>query len=124
LIAIAFDPLRVIDVRARRTAPIPVITKSHAGIIATHNKQTVIGFLDRSLVEIAGDRESARSLIAELDRFGAYVGGHGHAGTAQVAIPMIIDGDKVEKPRFWLIAHDWLLFSHEHNTWLRPNSAS
>ena len=31
---------------------------------------------------------------------------HGHAGTSQIAIPMIIDGKRVEKPRFWLIDYN------------------
>lgn len=122
--AIAFDPRRIVDVTARKTGAIPVITKSHAGIIATHKKKTVIGLLERSLLEIAGDKKMAGALIAELDAMGDYIGGHGHAGTAQIAIPMIIDGERSEKPRFWLIAYNSLFFRHKHDSWVRANAAS
>jgi hypothetical protein len=122
LTAVAFDPRRMVDVRDRKSATTPTITKSHAGIIAIHKNEKVVGILERSLTEIAGDKELKEALISELSTTGAYVGGHGHAGTSQIAIPMIIDGKRVEKPRFWLIDYNWLLFSHDHDTWAGANT--
>jgi hypothetical protein len=122
LVAVAFDPRRIVDVRNRKSATTPAITKLHAGIIATHKNEKVFGILERSLIEIAGDKQSKEALIAELTTTGAYVGGHGHAGTSQIAIPMIIDGKKVQKPRFWLLDYGSLLFIHEHDTWVRANT--
>ncbi len=56
----------------------------------------------RALVQLAGDRHIARSLIKLLGTHGAYAGGQGHAGTSQIGHPLLIKGTLVQKPRFWL----------------------
>jgi hypothetical protein len=111
LLTVASDPRRIVAVEALKPGAIPVINKSHAGITTTHKKLPVTGILERSLVEIAGDKPLARALIAQLKALGAYTRGHGNRGTTQIGIPMIIDGKRVEKPRFWLIDHSSLRFS-------------
>ena len=111
LLAVASDHRRIVDVNSLKPGTIPVINPSHAGISTTHKKRPVTGILDRSLIEIAGDKQLARALIDELKTIGAYIGGHGHAGTSQIGIPMMIQGRRVEKPRFWLIDHNSLRFS-------------
>ena len=67
-----------------------------------HKGEQVIGVLDGALVQRAGDRQIARSLIKLLGKHGAYAGGQGHAGTSQIGRPLLIKGTLVEKPRFWL----------------------
>ncbi len=67
-----------------------------------HKGEQVIGVLDSALVQLAGDRQIARSLIKLLGRRGAYAGGQGHAGTSQIGRPLLIKGALVQKPRFWL----------------------
>jgi hypothetical protein len=54
-----------------------------------------------ALVQLAGGRQIARSVIKLLGRHGAYVGGQGHAGTSQIGRPLLIKGTLVQKPRFW-----------------------
>jgi Domain of unknown function (DUF927) len=74
----------------------------HVGVTLKHKGEQVIGVLDSVLVQLAGDRQIARSLIKLLETRGAYAGGQGHAGTSQIGHPLLIDGTLVHKPRFWL----------------------
>lgn len=67
-----------------------------------HKGEQVIGVLDSALVQLAGDRHIVRSLIKLLETHGAYAGGQGHAGTSQIGHPLLIKGELVRKPRFWL----------------------
>ena len=64
----------------------------HIGVILEHKGERVIGVLDAALVQLAGDRQIARSLIKLLGTRGAYAGGQGHAGTSQIGHPLLIKG--------------------------------
>ena len=80
----------------------PQLNDRHVGVILEHKGERVIGVLDAALVQLAGDRQIARSLIKLLGTHGAYDGGQGHAGTSQIGHPLLIKGTLVQKPRFWL----------------------
>jgi hypothetical protein len=42
-------------------------------------------------------------MIEQLRLNNALLGGHGHAGTTQLPIPIRIGDDVIAKPRFWVI---------------------
>jgi hypothetical protein len=80
----------------------PQLKDRHVGVTLEHKGEQVVGVLDAALVQLAGDRQIARSLVKLLETHGAYAGGQGHAGTSQIGHPLLIKGTLVHKPRFWL----------------------
>jgi hypothetical protein len=80
----------------------PQLNDRHVGVSLEHKGERVIGVLDAALVQLAGDRHIRDSVVKLLGAHGAYAGGQGHAGTAQIGRPLIIKGTLVQKPRFWL----------------------
>jgi hypothetical protein len=74
----------------------------HFGVTLEHKGEEVVGVLDSTLVQPAGDRHIARALIKLLGTHSAYAGGQGHAGTSQIGRPLLIKGTLVQKPSFWL----------------------
>jgi hypothetical protein len=93
---------RLVVISGKLGSNLPQLNDRHVGVSLEHKGERVIGVLDSALVQLAGDRQIARSLIKLLGTRGAYAGGQGHAGTSQIGRPLIIKGTLVQKPRFWL----------------------
>ena len=102
LISALKEPNRLAAIVVKLGSGPPQLNDRHVGVILEHKGERVIGVLDSALLQLAGDRQIARSLIKLLGTHGAYAGGQGHAGTSQIGRPLIIKGVLVHKPRFWL----------------------
>jgi hypothetical protein len=96
------EPNRLVATSARLGFRPAQLNDRHIGVTLEHKGEQVVGVLDSALVQLAGDRQIARSLIKLLGTHGAYAGGQGHAGTSQIGRPLLIKGVLVDKPRFWL----------------------
>ena len=93
LISALKEPNRLVVISGKLGSDPPQLNDRHVGVILEHKGERVIGVLDAALVQLAGDRQIARSLIKLLGTHGAYAGGQGHAGTSQIGRPLIIKGD-------------------------------
>ena len=102
LISALKEPNRLVAINEELGSRPPQLNDRHVGVTLKHRGEQVVGVLDAALVQLAGDRQIARSLIKLLGTHGVYDGGQGHAGTSQIGRPLIIKGTLVEKPRFWL----------------------
>jgi hypothetical protein len=102
LISALKEPNRLVAISGKLGSHPPQLNDRHVGVTLEHKGEQVVGVLDAVLVQLAGDRQIARSLIKLLETRGAYAGGQGHAGTSQIGHPVLIKGTLVHKPRFWL----------------------
>ena len=102
LIAALKEPNRLAPISGQLGSKPAHLNDRHVGVTLEHKGERVIGVLDAALVQRAGDRQIARSLIKLLGNHGAYAGGQGQAGTSQIGHPLLIKGTLVQKPRFWL----------------------
>ena len=102
LISALKEPNRLVAIGEKLGSKPPQLNDRHVGVTLKHKGEQVVGVLDAALVQLAGDRQIARSLIKLLETHGAYAGGQGHAGTSQIGRPLLIKGALVNKPRFWL----------------------
>ena len=102
LISALKEPNRLAAIVVKLGSKPAHLNDRHVGVTLEHKGEQVIGVLDSALVQLAGDRQIARSLIKLLGTHGAYAGGQGHAGTSQIGRPLLIKGTLVQKPRFWL----------------------
>jgi hypothetical protein len=102
LISTLKEPNRLVVISGKLGSNPAHLNDRHVGVTLVHKGEQVIGVLDSVLVQLAGDRQIARSLIKLLETRGAYAGGQGHAGTSQIGHPLLINGTLVHKPRFWL----------------------
>ena len=93
------EPNRLVVISGKLGSNPPQLNDRHIGVILEHKGERVIGVLDAALVQLAGDRQIARSLIKLLGTRGAYAGGQGHAGTSQIGHPLLIKGELVQKPQ-------------------------
>ena len=93
---------RLVAISGKLGSNPPQLSDRHVGVTLQHKGEPVVGVLDSALVQLAGDRHIASSLIKLLATHGAYAGGQGHAGTSQIGHPLLIKGTLVQKPRFWL----------------------
>jgi hypothetical protein len=80
----------------------PKIEDSHYGAICTYKGVRTVAVLDDALDLVSGDKFVTKKMISQLEKAGVYTGGQGHAGTTQIPGPMNINGNRIEKPRFWL----------------------
>jgi hypothetical protein len=93
---------------AGRSKAVPKIELRHYGVFTQFKGEGVVGLLDEALLLIAnGNRRVANGLVDVAKEIGRYVPGHGGKGTAQLTIPLRIDGRIVSKPRMWLFRHKW-----------------
>ena len=102
LIAALKEPNRLLPISNEVGSRAAHLNDRHVGVTLEHKGERVFGVLDSALVQLAGDRQIARSLVKLLGTHGAYAGGQGHAGTSQIGHPLFIKGTLVHKPRFWL----------------------
>jgi hypothetical protein len=102
LISALKEPNRLVAAGGKMGSGTPQLNGHQYGVTLEHKGEKVIGVLDHALVQLAGDRHTARSLIKLLDANGVNAGGQGHAGTSQIGHPLLIKGTLVQKPRFWL----------------------
>jgi len=102
LISALQEPNRLVVIGGKLGSNPPQLTDRHVGVSLEHKGEQVVGVLDGALLQLAGDRRIARSLLKLLGTHGAYAGGQGHAGTSQIGRPLLIKGALVQKPRFWL----------------------
>jgi hypothetical protein len=73
------------------------------GLRTRYKGQNVLAVRDEALRALCGSSNLAKALVKQLGAGGALVGGHGHARTTQLPIPVEIGGKRMDKPRFWLI---------------------
>jgi hypothetical protein len=65
-----------------------------------------LGLFDSAVRRSAPKGAAQAALVTLLKGKDGYQGGHGHAGTSQLAIPMRIGGRIVSKPRLWLFDYE------------------
>ncbi len=102
LLSAVKEPNRLLAIGEELGSRPPQLNDRHVGVTLKHKGEQVVGVLDAALVQLAGDRQIARSLIKLLETHRAYAGGQGDAGTSQIGRPLLIKGTLVHKPRFWL----------------------
>ncbi len=73
------------------------------GVRTTYQGHNVLAFRDESFARFAGSPQVLKLMIEQLRQNNALLGGHGHAGTTQLPIPIKIGDRTIGKPRFWVI---------------------
>jgi hypothetical protein len=71
-------------------------------VLYTYKGRKVVGVLDTAFALISGDKSVTEQLITRLEQGGVCTGGHGHARTTQIPVPVNVNGKRIEKPRLWL----------------------
>jgi len=92
---------RFVDAQTGARRPC-VLSDEHYGVFCRYKGDDVVAVLDAALQSICGDKSVMKALVSLLKSKRVYQGGHGHAGTTQMGIPMRINGKLTEKPRFWI----------------------
>jgi hypothetical protein len=63
--------------------------------------QAMIGVFDETLNRLFPSRKAKTTFTKALIKVGAIQNGHGHAGTVQERLPVVIRGETIDRPRFW-----------------------
>jgi hypothetical protein len=87
LISALKEPNRLAAIVVKLGSKPAHLNDRHVGVTLEHKGEQVIGVLDAALVQLAGDRQIARSLIKLLGTHGAYAGDRAMPGPPKLAGP-------------------------------------
>jgi hypothetical protein len=95
------QPDRVVD-RGTDYKPIEITDRTVA-IRYSKNGRTKLGILDGALLKILGTKKAKETFAKMLKDAGLVTIGHGHAGTQQVRIGTIRNGELSRRTRLWVL---------------------
>jgi len=99
---LADNPNRFVPAKHGASEPI-ALDDPKLGVRTTYQGQNVLAFRDEPFDRFAGSPQVLKVMIEQLRLNNAWLGGHGHAGTTQLPIPIKIGDRIIAKPRFWVI---------------------
>ena len=99
---LADDPIRFVPTKSGTAQPV-LLDGKMLGFRTSYHGRDVLAFRDGSLDAFAGTRKVRALLLERLQKHNLLLGGHGHAGTTQLPLPVVLDGRVIRKPRFWII---------------------
>jgi hypothetical protein len=99
---LADNPNRFVPAKHGASEPI-TLDDPKLGVRTTYQGQNVLAFRDEPFDRFAGSPQVLKLMIEQLRLNKALLGGHGHAGTTQLPIPIKIGERTIAKPRFWVI---------------------
>jgi Domain of unknown function (DUF927) len=99
---LAGNPNRFVPAKHGASEPI-ALDDPKLGVRTTYQGQNVLAFRDEPFDEFAGSLRVLKLMIEQLRLDNALLGGHGHAGTTQLPIPIKVGDRTIGKPRFWVL---------------------
>ncbi len=102
IVEVAMNPERFVPARQGASEPIR-LDDGMFGLRTSYQDQRVLAFRDEAFNTFAGSDQVRDLMIEQLRLNNVLLGGHGHAGTTQLALPIRIGNRAIEKPRFWII---------------------
>jgi hypothetical protein len=99
---LAADSSRFVPAKLTSGTPVQFNEKT-LGIRTRYRDKKVLAIRDVSLDDLSGSRQIAHMLISQLQKKNILLGGHGHARTTQLPIPIRVGGSTIRKPRFWIL---------------------
>jgi hypothetical protein len=101
LIEVIATPGRIVNVRkskGKRPAQLP---SSCVGIKYDRDGRSKVGIFDAAVTNLLKTKKAKSSAMSALAKAGVVSPGHGHAGTVQRHIPILLGGREIKSPKVW-----------------------